>query len=404
MATYRYLACDLTTGNVRLEVPLVQVSAGRQLNSPGAFRASMPLAGLRNLDGTPNIGLQKACYDATEAKRSTIVVVRDGVAMGEWRITGRPSRKNDGSPVQLEGEYITGYFSEVIPSFTGLSGDLPAGGYPGPTSPTPGPGTDQLLIAWDLAAQCADPITSTTAPPGSRGLAMAMPARGAHLSGVLLTETDWATQTNTVAAMTQTIQQLAPGFDWDIDVGLNGDGTQVMRTWSVSYPQRGLDAGVIVLQPEQGGQGGQITDFNASEDGSLLATQIIGMGAGQPAIVARSNNTGLVAAFPLMQKVVSESATTDPNMLQAQANAAALNAQTALVPPELTLLADGYPQLGSYSEGDYLTVQIGPSPNFPYGYQQKVRITGFVIAPPVAGDEFVVLTVANIPTQQPAIT
>lgn len=395
MGQYRYLACDLITGNVLCELPLTTVQATRQLNTPGPFTALMPLAGLVNADGTPNTVLQQTCIDATVPMGSTVAVLRDGTAVGEWRIEQRPTRKNDGTPVQLQGSYISNYFSSVIPSFTGLSGDLPLAGYPGPASLPVGAGTDQLQVAWDLIAQCADPITSTTAPTGSRGLRLTMPLRAASTSGVLITQTDWPGQNGDVLSMLATIQQLSPGFDWGIDVTLVGQ--TIVRTLTLSYPRRGIDAGTVVLQPEQGGIGGQIQDFEANDDGTRLATQVIAVGTGSPAVTTRSNNADLALVLPLMQTLYSDSSVTDPTVLQAQGDAKASYARTAVIPPTVAILADSYPQLGSYSEGDYMTVNVGVSSNFPYGYSQKWRITGIQINPPVAGPELVTLTVAAVP-------
>lgn len=395
MATYRYQACDVITGNILVEVPLVEVEANRVLNSPGSFTAKMPLAGVRDKNGAISPALQQAYWDATEEDRCSIAILRDGTCLGEWRITGRPTRENDGSPVELEGEYISGYFVEVVPSWTGLSGDLPDGGYPGPDSVPSGPGTDPLKIAWDLVAQCKDPITGTDAPAGSRGLAINLPTRSALNSGQLISRTDWATQTNNVLSMLTTLQQMDPGFDWAVDVALVGQ--QIIRTLTLSYPMRGVDAGVTILQPEKGGQGGQISKYAANTDGTRRATQIIMTGSSANAgstLIVRSNNAALVGGYPLKQQVIAQSSETDPNVLQSLADAAAAYASSSEVPPTVTIRANANPVLGSYTEGDYMTVNIGQSDNFPYGVTQKIRIIGIKIAPPVAGDEFVELTVA----------
>lgn len=393
MAQYRFAAVDVITGNVGVDLPLVQVEANRVLNSPGSFQASMPLAGVRGSDGQVSPVLQQAYWDATEEDRCSIAIIRDGTALGEWRITARPSRKNDGSPVQLTGEYISGYFREVIPSWLGTP-DLPVGGYPGPLSVPVGPGTDMLQIAYDLVAQAKDPIPSTTAPTGSRGLAITLPSRAGLSSGQLITQTDWATQTNDVLSMVTQIQQLSPGFDWDVDVALVGG--QIIRTLTLSYPMRGVNAGVTLLMPEKGGQGGQVTDYEANT-GDRRATQIITTGASAnagSALIARSNNTALVAGYPLKQKINSQAAVTDPTMLQSMSDAQADYASSSAIPPTITVLADQFPVLGSYTTGDFMTVNVGTSDNFPDGDSQLVRVIGIKIAPPAAGFETVDLTVA----------
>lgn len=391
---YKYYSCDVITGNLGVELPLVKVQATRSLNSPGAFQGSLDLAGVRNQDGTKNVALQQAYWLGTEEDRCSIAVTRDGTLIGEWRITARSNVKNDGSPIQITGEWISGYLAEVIPSWTGLSGDLPAGGYPGPNSTPVAAGTDPLQIAYDLVAQAKDPITSTTAPAGSRGFAITLPARAGLNSGQLVTQTDWATQTQNVLAMMTTLQQ-AYDFDWDVDVALVG--LTIVRTLTLSYPERGIDAGITILMPEQGGQGGQITDYEANRDGSRRFTQIITTGSSANAgstLTTRSNNTSLVAGYPLKQTVYAQSSTTDPTQLQMQSDAKAAYATSSEIPPVIVILADTNPVLGSYTVGDTFTVDVGQSDNFPYGVSEKVRIIGIQITPPVAGDELVTLTVA----------
>lgn len=388
---YRYRSCEVASGELLVDLPLVQVQATRQLNSPGPFQASMALAGLRLADGvTPDVASQRACLDSTIPAQHSVAVFRDDTLVGEWRLTGRPSRKNDGSPVQLTGEWISGALAGAIPIFTSNPADLPAGGYPGPTSTPVGPGTDQLQVAWDLVNQLVNP--GTGAPAGSSGVAITLPTRAGLSSGVLLTLTDWPTQQNTALAMLTQIQQ-GNLFDWDVDVTLVGN--TIVRSLTLSYPMRGQDNGVTFLQPEWGGQGGSISDYEANDDGSRIATQVIGVGAGSPPIIARSN-TGLAGALPINQKLVSFPSIADPTELQNQTDSAAAYATSTAVPPTVVVVADVAPEFGSYDIGDTVTVNVGPSPSFPYGVSTKLRITSLQITPPVAGRELVTLGVAVV--------
>lgn len=393
VSPYRYFAVDLITGLVGIELPLTSVQATKQLNSPGQFQASMPVAGFRNADGTLNNPLIAACMDATNPGQSSVAVFRNNSLVGEWQITQRPTRVASGTPVQLQGYWISNVLANVVPAFSSNISDLPASGYPGPASTPVGPGTDQLQVAWDLVNQAVNP--GTLAPAGSNGYAISLPTRSALSSGVLLTLTDWPSQQNTVLAMLTQIQQ-ANSFDWDIAVSLSPDSTTIIRTLILASPEIGSNNGISFLMPEWGGQGGNIVDFEANDDGTRLATQVLAVGGGSPAQVARATNTALVAGLPLIQKIVSLAAITDAGQLAAQATAAAAYAESTAIPPTVTVLADTNPQFGSYDCGDTVTVNVGPSPVFPYGLSQVERITSWQINPPVAGDEVVTLTVSII--------
>lgn len=371
---YVYLACDLITGNVRERVDLTNVSAERTLDqgTPGAFSAQMPLGGIDPI-------IARSRLAATESGRSTIVVVRDNVALGEWIIWDRPDRPNNAQPVPLRGDYITSYFDQVVPNFTGLAGDLPAAGWAA---------TEQLTIANALAAQCDDPITITTAPAGSRGMTFTIPS--VTPSGVVRDRLDWPAQSKTVWAMLNDLASVLNGFDWDIDVQLVGN--QVVRTLSLSYPRRGIDSGVV-LQPAEGKPGGNVAHVAIGESGRRIATQVVGIGGGTGAgqTVTRSNNTALVAAYPLMQNVYTDTSVLVPATMQAKTDSLAANARSAQVPPKVVVLADKDPILGSYRAGDFVTLVLGKSTNYPDGYTVKVRILKITVAPPASGPETVAL-------------
>lgn len=377
MGVYTYLACDLITGRVREALQLTNVTATRELNTAGEFAAQMPLAGVAPL-------VAQARVDAVDPGRSSILILRDGVPLGEW-VVWEADADNDGSPYKLQGEYITSYFDQVRPTFSVAAGDLPVFGWTA---------TEQLTIAQALARQVADPITSSTAPAGSRGIALTVPAVTA--SGVAIDQTDWPSAGKFVGPMMGELSAAVNGFDWDVDVTY--DGTSSLRSLTLSYPRRGIDSG-IVLQPAEGSPGGNATHVATQSTGKRLATQVIGVGAGSGAgqVLTVANNTSMVAAYPLMQSVYTDTTVFDPNVLQKQANAQAMNSRSPLLPPQVTLRADADPVLGSYRCGDYVTLVLGKTTNFPNGYQQKLRITSIQLNPPKAGAELVTLGVALIP-------
>lgn len=374
---YTYLACDLITGNVREALQLTQASFARDLNTPGPFSALMPLGGVDPLVAAARI-------DAVAPGRSSIVAVRDGVALGEW-IVWEADADNDGSPYKLGGDYITSYLDSVRPVFSNTAGDLPEFGWTA---------TEQLTIANALAGQAADPITISTAPPGSRGIALTIPATAP--SGNAVDQTDWPAAGKYVGPMMAELASAPGGFDWDIDVTLNGN--QVVRSLTLSYPRRGIDSG-IVLQPAEGSPGGNVTHVATQATGRRIATQVVGVGGGQGAgqLFSYSNNTASVSVYPLLQSTYTDTTVFDPVALQKQSDALAMNSRDPLLPPQVTIRADVDPVLGSYRCGDYVTLIMGSSTNFPNGYQQKLRITSIQVNPPKAGPEVVTLGVALIP-------
>lgn len=378
---YTFLACDQISGQVRERIRLLDVDANLALDftKPGSFEAKMSLAGR-------NAVTRAAWLDATEPGRSTVVIVRDGVALGEWIIRGRPTRKNDASPVELYGEQITGYFADVPPNFSNAAGDLPLAGWTN---------VDQLTIAAALVQQCDDPITNTLAPAGSRGMNLTVPA--VTPSGQLVTKAEWASQYLYVQAMLAELAQAAAPAGFELTITVQVVANVVQRTVKFGYPQLGIDSGTA-LQPAEGKPGGNATEVNCPDDGTRLATQVIGLGKGQGVgkTVTYSANAGLVALYPYRAKVVSNLAVADPVALQALSDDAASKASSSAVPPSVSVFADRDPVLGSYSPGDTFTLAMGQSTNFPNGNRVKVRLTGIQIKPPAAGPELVPLTVTAL--------
>lgn len=376
---YTFLACDQITGQVRERVRLIGVDANLALDftKPGSFDARMSLAGRSKV-------VRAAWLDATEPGRSTIVIVRDGVALGEWIIRQRPTRTNDGKPVELSGEQITGYFADVPPNFSNTQpADLPAAGWVN---------VDQMTVAAALAQQCDDPISNTTAPAGSRGMNLTVPAP--VLSGQLVTKTSWAAQYLYVQQMLAELAQAAAPAGFELAVTVQVVNNVVQRTVRFGYPLLGIDAGVA-LQPAEGKPGGNATGVNCPDDGTRLATQVIGLGKGQGVgkTVTYSPNAALVALYPYRVKTVTNLDIADPVAMQALSDAAAATASSGAVPPSVSVFADRDPVLGSYSPGDYFTLAMGQSTNFPNGNRVRVRLTNINIKPPTAGPELVPLTV-----------
>lgn len=367
---YQFHACDFTTGRIRETVELVDVQAERRLDGAGKLSASLVLAGV-------DLPVAAAWIAAVEPERSTICVARDGVALGEWVVTHHPSPSIASDVLELEGTHIRGFLDQVIP-------DMPFGGYPP---------QDQMLIAKDVVGQIRDGHTPTSAPAGSRGLVITIP--DPPVSGVTKTRyADWTDgKFYTAGKLIDDLASAVDGFDWDIDVTLDGD--HVVRTFRWGVPALGRVLSSELWHPGPGRTGGNIVDFTLPRDGSLLATQTIAVGSGSGTLraVARANNPALVDAYPLNQKAVSYSDVNVLDALQDRADAEAARARSSQGPPKLTLDADADPVLGSYAPGDVLTVDVAPVLTQPLGWRGQVRISSYTIQPPESGPELVPIEV-----------
>lgn len=381
--SYQFYACDLVTGRIRESLPLTGVSAHRSLRSAGAFKATLQLSGL-DPDPVVNQARAQSLLDSVDPMRSTVAVVSDGVALGEWIINQQPTLSNTLGSADLSGTHIRDYLDWVIP-------DLPSGGWAA--------ATDQLTIAAFLAAQCVAGGEPASAVGAGSGIALTVPSIA---SGVLRTRTtDWTDgKYYTASKMITEMAGNLSGFDWDVSSALSGQF--MTRTLQFGYPMLGHDLFVDVSSPVVGKPGGSVAQFALSMDGTQLATQVIGVGsgAGLARIEYRANNTSL-AGYPLRQKVAAFSGVSVLATLQANTDAAAAAAASALDPPQLAVLAgidpatgaQYQPALGSYNPGDTVTVYVSPAAGLPRGWVGRVRLTDYEIAPVSVGPEFVTWTV-----------
>lgn len=84
MATYRYQFCDLLSGQVIAELPMIVSSFSQQINGVGTLTGTIPL-GARELAGVD-------WRSATQKERTIVIVLRDDVyAWGGWITKRRPT-------------------------------------------------------------------------------------------------------------------------------------------------------------------------------------------------------------------------------------------------------------------------------------------------------------------------
>jgi hypothetical protein len=358
--TYTYLFCDLRTDELLAELPLSGVQYGASLSGLGVLRGHIPYAA-ETLPLDPDM--------ASRPGRTALYVERDGVIVWGGIVWTR-------TPVQggkdIQASEFPSYFQRRIINRT-LSTDTsmildteyaPAGQrlY-----------TDQAHIVWSLIAY------SATGWGGDIRLDTNPLVVG---TGVQRQVTYPAWERPQILHSIQQLGAAQDGFDFGIEVGwtrpANNEPPRRYRRARIWYPRRGRSYSESGLTFTAGGTAGNVVEWDWPEDGTALATSVVGLGEGEgeARLAEQAQAVDLLAAgWPLLEVATEFSGVLDTTQL-ASLTAAELTARsTSQVQPSFTVEADADPAFGSYSVGDEALFVIEPCMRMPAGRESVLRIT-----------------------------
>lgn len=371
---WQYFAAEITTGNIVMDLPLTSFSGEVNLLGKGSMSAQFPLAHL-SLDTARDL------LSWTQPGRCSVVAARDSVVQGEWAIWGR-SRSNDYSAISLSGVEMLSVADHRLMQATTYSG------------------REQLDIAADLVTAA---FRGSDWPPVGAG-AVDIDIASYSPSGQPR-DRSWTNLDGSVGQRLRELAEVVDGFDYVLTPAWRGMGTSgVVRSVQFYYPRAGSDLGVIFDMAGVGYQpgaspfptGGNILDLKMNEDGTNLASRTYTVG--ENAAIGTYNDIALVTAgWPFYETTKSYTTVSEQPTLDNYAHALWSDSQRLEQPVSGTVLADAEPGLGDFGLGDVVTIHLDPSVNFPNGYHDKVRITGWSYKPPASGPEFIVLTTAREP-------
>lgn len=377
MTQWTYYVCEVTTGRLVGELPLVNVSAQRHMKL-GSFSADLPLEFPPPPDGqlmTEHERFQfwrpvlRERLAITAEGKYSIVVDRDGVPLGEWIIWKR-DRSN---PTKLQGTEF-GSLLERQP--------MPAQVFKR---------ADQFAIAQFM-------VRAGFGTPRVLGsTAITIPAAA---SPILRDRTYDPGDSTSILQRLDELSDVDDGFDWVIDSTWSsvGGARYITRTLRLAYPRLGIDQPITLDRPGPGGSGGSILDFELAADATDLASRVVvyGAGEGSAKVTGVATNPTLInQGYPAMTATASYSSVSVQATINGHARALLAVAQSSEQPPTVTIRGDVEPVIGTYGLGDRVMVAVEPCPELPDGYFNKVRILGWTFTPG-PGPEVVPLEVAQM--------
>lgn len=336
---YRYAFYDLLSRQVIADhLPFTVPEYSRSLTEAGTVQsAALNLADERNRKLRPR--------DRTQPRRTTLVIFRDEVVVGEYLIWQRPPYKPTERKLQINASELTSYFGHRL------------------LRPTGGPGSkktldfeqaDQLAIFRALIADMQS-VTYQDAAVGDIGLETDL----AQTSGVLRDRHDAGDERGAFhgyefrpyGELLDALANVDDGFEYRVDTYLDTD-RQLRRVLRLGYPYLGHppDADAYTLEYP-----GNVQDFEWPEDGTNSANAVFAIGAGEEVSMLWSEaySPELATGYPLLErstsyKSVSVQATLDGH---ATADVAALSGDITV--PSFTVM--GRPPV---APGDYVRVRI----------------------------------------------
>ena len=420
---FTFVAVNLLTGSIMGEIPLTNVTFSKILNGNGQFQGTIDL-------NDPNT--QKVDPVAlTTPGASAIMVDYNGSLIGGWAALG--TRAYDFEPQKRTLTLTLGdlwaYFAQRIQP-TDYSSP-PYSGITGPSTPmsiwnaafASSGGTE---VAWDPVLMAWQIISDT--------LSVEVPYSNI-LGGLSIAGNGYTSATDYVNSLSGTpvanyvaesypfpslqqvdtiVSQLTQlgytvGFDRGFDVAYsNGPLSVPVGTVNLSYPRRGRTVA----------QNNLVCDLRAArsyqfpEDGSQIGNTIYETGTAG-CIVALQNIYPLQQGWPILEKRISRSQVTSPNIQNLLFNIGLSDEflySYATVCPTVTVdLFQDNPQLGTFVEGDDMLCMLpataadgsGPfDPRFPGGLYQEWRIQQFSCKVGDDGDS----TMQFVLNQPPALT
>jgi hypothetical protein len=407
---FAFYSFDFLTGAFQGQVPLRDVTFGKQLNSPGTLKGTLDLSDPRVQETYP---LQN-----TIPNRSFIVADYNGApAFGGIVLPREP--KTEGSGTSTTGTLdITcsetwAYFQHRVqatdyssPPFSGISAESPMGLW----TATP---FDASLVACQVIEDALGSADGVTIPHGNPLGGMVVMLNGATPSLPVASSTDWVAVSYPYPSMQMVdtiVNQLSQlglgvGFDYAVDIAYSaGSPSPPVGTINLSYPRRGRTVA----------QNNLLIDITTArsyafpEQGSETANRVYELG-GTGAISVSENTFAQEQGYAIWERIMSRANIQSQNIMQilAQTGLSDLALYSyAPVTPTITLgVNDANLPLGSFVEGEDVQVLIPAlnagggvfDPRFPGGLDQEWRVVGYNITVADDGDALMQLSLAAPP-------
>lgn len=351
LPVYTFYFGDLTTGIIQGALPLKNLSYAYALNGPGSFAADLNLADPHIQKMNP-IGL-------TVPAKTAVWIDRGGTLIWGGIVWGR---KYDGNlyKLSLSGSTFDSYGSKRLVDYSTTFSE------------------DEIQIAVDLWTNMQNTAHGNINCPAIY-----------TASGKTVSQQWQASDYKYVTDALKDLTNLG-SFDYTVNVFWNGTGVpaQQMVFGSPNLGRTTTTSGLLFSVP------GNIITYNLQEDGGTVAnrTYATGTGTGADQLAAASLNTASLSnGYPVLDEHTGYKDVTDQTALQALSDADLALYNQPVTQLQIVVRGDANPTLGSYTLGDYCTVNI-TDPRFPTGYTDTFQIRSIAVAVDDSGVEKVTLS------------
>jgi len=362
MTQYRYLFADTLTDQVLVELPLTNVSFGRELNTAGSFSGQVLLSDLRET--------VYSVINNTVPGRTSLYVDRDGTLLWGGMVWGR-SYGSENQSIQFQAREFESYFEKrrILTTYQANA-------------------VDQLQVAKNLV----DQIQAVAS--GSLGILVPN-----LTSGVTVTKNYFAYEQKPLSEALYELSRAENGFDWNIDVFYDSNYA-IVKDLDLAYPRRGVAYSATNTDIPMLEFPGNIVAYTYPEEGGSIANTMLGVGSGSGAGQFRSTQTSttqITAGWPVLQQSVSLTDYNDQTLLD-QITLANLNAAiNPVVVMEVVTEAYNDPVLGSFKQGDDVRIRI-TDPRFPDTFDVVRRIGKYTVTPGENGPERITFSLVIPPS------